>query len=227
MPSVPKPRLPVLACALLSGGLWLAPQPAAACSQIEPLPFVIDPALAQADATAPTPFRGITASTHRIAGEHCVDKQCTRSSCGDVGFVELRFEPPQDAGAEGADLGYRIVWLSGKMPEAMRRELDVIRPLNAGGSLTLDAGFGGITELDGELALIAVDRAGNESEPSEAVRVQWSGCTEYFDEPTCSTVSSSQCSVQGVGEPAHGSRSVWAVALTLVMGRLRRRTRTR
>jgi hypothetical protein len=141
-------------------------------------------------------------------------------------FVELRFEPPQDAGEDGSDLGYRVVWLSGEMPEAMRGQLDVIRPLNAGGRLTLDVGFSGITQLDGELALVAVDHAGNESEPSEAVRVQWSGCTEYFDEPTCAAASGN-CTVGfATPRPTRAGLWSWTAALALgacVMRRIRRR----
>lgn len=220
-----KLRLPVLLCALSLAGAALRPQLAAACSQLAPQAFEIDRSLAKDDRTAPTPFRGVTASTHRVAGEHCKNGTCISSSCGDAGYVELRFDPPRDAAddAESTDLGYRVVWLKGKMPEAMRNEIGVVRPLNVGPSLTLEAGFTGITELDGELALIAVDRAGNESAPSEAVHVQWSGCTEYFDEPACAAASSS-CAVSEVtSRSTYAGLLVWLTALAMGASRSRRR----
>ena len=212
---MPKLSLPVLLCALLLAGVGFCPQLAAACSRVAPETFEVDRSLP--DQSAPTPFRGLTASTHRIAGQHCKNGTCTSSSCGDTGYLELRFEPPRDGNedAESSDLGYRVVWLNGKMPEAMRNEIGVLRPLNVGPSLTLDVGFAGITELDGELALVAVDRAGNESAPSEPVRVQWSGCTSYFDEPVCAA-SSSSCAVAGVrAGTGLGGSWWWAGALAL------------
>ena len=222
-----KLRLPVLLCALSLAGAALRPQLAAACSRVAPEAFEIDRSLARDDQTAPTPFRGLTASTHRVAGEHCKNGTCISSSCGDAGYVELRFDPPRDGteDTESTDLGYRVVWLNGKMPEAMRNEIGVVRPLNAGPSLTLEAGFAGITELDGELALVAVDRAGNESAPSEAVHVQWSGCTEYFDEPACAAASST-CAVAAVASrPASTGPWLWMAAFALGAGWRRRSSR--
>lgn len=224
---MPKLRFAVLSCALFLGGVVLRPQLAAACSQVAPSTFDIDPGLAQDDQSAPTPFRGLTASTHRVSGEHCKNGTCISSSCGDSGYVELRFELPRDGAddAESSDLGYRVVWLRGKMPETMRSEIGVVRPLNAVPSLTLDVGFSGITELDGELALVAVDRAGNESAQSEAVHVQWSGCTEYFDEPVCAA-SSSSCSVASAPSRS-GHAGAWPMAAAAALGTLMRWRRRR
>jgi hypothetical protein len=220
---VPTFRLPVLSCALLLAGAVLCPQLAAACSQVAPEAFEIDRSLAGTDQTAPTPFRGLTASTRRIAGEHCKNGICINSSCGDTGYIELRFEPPRDHAdgaqdTESSDLGYRVVWLGGKMPEAMRDEIGVLRPLNAGPSLTVEAGFAGITELDVELALVAVDRAGNESAPSEPVHVQWSGCTEYFDEPMCAAPGSNCGVSESTSRPVHAGLWVWMTGVLVAVG---------
>jgi hypothetical protein len=68
----------------------------------------------------------------------------------------------------------------------MRAHLDRVLPLSAAAhELSVELGWSGVTQLDGELALVAVDRAGNESEPSAPVRVSWSGCTDFYDEPFC------------------------------------------
>ena len=228
-----KLRSRVLLGVLLAGAAGLATQPAAACSRVAPEAYEIDPDRVHQDSSAPTPFRAVTASTRRITGLHCKNGACISSSCGDTGYVELRFEPPRDGADdpyETTDLGYRVVWLNGKMPEAMRGEIGVVRPLNAGGSLQLEVGYAGITELDGELALVAVDRAGNESAPSEPVRVVWSGCTEYFDDPVCAATSSSHCSV--ASPSASSSRAglwLWVsgLALGLISAARRRERMTR
>lgn len=147
-------------------------------------PFQVDPARAREDSEGPAPFRDVTALTHRIEAERCKAGVCTASSCGDAGVLELRFQAPPEATV--GELGYRVVWLSGELPQAMRARLDLVLPLDAAANgISLELGWSGVTELDGELALVAVDRAGNESAPSDPVPVSWSGCTDYYDEPFC------------------------------------------
>jgi hypothetical protein len=158
--------------------------PAAACSRIYPEPFRIDPSLAAEDSEAPAPFQAVSALTYRIEAERCVNGVCTTSSCGDDGVLELRFAPPAEAAA--GELGYKLVWLGGDLPDALRDRLEVVLPLSAADEgVVIELGWNGITELDGELALVAVDHAGNESMQSESVHVAWSGCTEYYDESFC------------------------------------------
>jgi hypothetical protein len=158
--------------------------PAAACTRIYPEPFRIDPSLAAEDSEAPAPFQAVSALTYRIEAERCVNGVCTTSSCGDDGVLELRFAPPAEAAA--GELGYKLVWLGGDMPEALRERIDKLLPLSAADEgVTIELGWNGITELNGELALVAVDHAGNESSQSEPVHVAWSDCTQYYDESLC------------------------------------------
>jgi hypothetical protein len=206
--------------------------PAAACSRIYPESFRIDTTLAAQDKEAPAPFRAVRAGTHRIEAERCAHGVCTQNSCGDDGILELRFEPPAEA-AEG-ELGYRLVWLGGDLPEAMREHLETILPLSeAAEGLSIELGWDGITELNGELALVAVDHAGNESEPSEPVHVGWSGCTDYYDDLFClenapAPSTPRNCSV--VSGPSQGGTSPLGAALmfcTVASYALRSRRRAR
>jgi hypothetical protein len=177
----------VLGCAwALAAHLFQAPL-ALACLRAEPVLFQhAQHASAPDDDTAegPSPFRGVSALSYRIEATRCSHGSCTESSCGDSGVLLLRFQPPSEASA--GELGYRVIWLGPELPQALRAQLDRVMPLDASTqSLALELGWSGVTQLEGELALVAVDRAGKESEPSEAVRVSWSGCTEYFDDPFC------------------------------------------
>jgi len=84
-----------------------------------------------------------------------------------------------------------------------------------------------VTELNGELALVAVDSAGNESAPSEPIHVEFSGCTHYFDDATCidKTVAPSSCTIgNAVGEHSSAS-AAWLLmaAAAMLVSRLRRR----
>jgi hypothetical protein len=150
-----------------------------------PATFVVDPALRETDSEPPTPFSELSAFTRRISATRCDGKLCTSISCGDDGHLELHFEPPKDDSNAAAELGYRVVWLSGRMPDGLRAATETIKPLADSHTIALELGWNGVTELNGDLALIAVDRAGNESEASRSVHVEWSGCTSYWDDPAC------------------------------------------
>lgn len=214
------------ACAGVSAGLWL-PQPAAACSLAEPPQFQLDPSLAGVDTTPPTAFRALEGATRQVSGTRCEGGTCTESSCGDSGTLELKFVAPEDDHASTAELGYRVVWLRGRMPSAMQDAIDHVQVLGSSGRIVINLGFTGVTELDGELGLVAVDRAGNESATSEPLAVRWSGCMSYFDSPNTCEVRSPACSVRGA--PGHLGRGVGTAALILPLAaagvlRLRRRS---
>jgi hypothetical protein len=96
----------------------------------------------------------------------------------------LSFEPPAEA--QEGELGYRMIWVGRPLPFALRSQMNRTLPLHPNmRAVGLEVGFDQVTALDGEIALVAVDHAGRESAPSELVRVSFSGCTEYFDQPYC------------------------------------------
>lgn len=157
-------------------------QLAAACSRGPLEPFAIDPALRQSDTQPPAAFRDVHSSTRQISGTRCNGKTCTSSSCGDSGSLKLTFAEPEE---ESGQLGYRLVWLSGNMPDELRASLAQTWPLTDPRAIEIPLTFQGVTQLDGELALVAVDRAGNESPQSAPVSVRFGGCMSYFDDPSC------------------------------------------
>lgn len=157
---------------------------ARACSRAEQEAFVVDATQAGDSAERPSAFKSVSAFSYRIQGTRCSGKTCSASSCGDQGVLVLAFEPPAEA--SDRELGYRMIWVGRPLPAAIRSRLDQVLPLAPETrELTFELGFDAITQLDGELSLVAVDRAGRESAPSELARVAFSGCTEYFDQPYC------------------------------------------
>lgn len=175
---------------LVLGWCWSL-QPVAACSIAEPVPFTIDPALADVDVTPPTPFRDVQVVLRQVSGTRCEGNICTSSSCGDFGVVELTFTPPHDV----SDVGYRVIWHG----TGGANWADGIVPLDHANTIDLPAGFDEVTQLDGELSLVAVDRAGNESQPSAPVQVSWSGCMSYFDAPERCAQHTESCTIATPG----------------------------
>lgn len=191
--------VPAYALLLLAGLHALCPVGRVAACSLADVTFAIDSSLRDEDGEAPKAFGNVTAFTRRITATRCTGNRCTQSSCGDRGQLELQFDAREaDTGTDG--IGYRIVWLSGELPDTTRRALDGVKPLLEPGRLTLDVGWSEVTSLSGELALIAVDHAGNESAQSDPVHLEWSGCTSYWDDLSCHTPGASQVA----GGAAHG-----------------------
>lgn len=173
-----------LGCALGIFSALLDAPSAQACSRQLIEPFRIDRALPTNGSESPDMFRQVSAYTYRIESERCNGNACSASSCGDEGYLLVQFAP--HAQAADKELGYRLVWLSGSAPPSLLRHLDRVMPLDPRAhEIAIDLDFKEITLLEGKLALVAVDHAGNESQPSEPMQVTWSGCTEYFDDPFC------------------------------------------
>jgi hypothetical protein len=125
-----------------------------------------------------------------------------------------------------------VLWLSGELSAQARAALDGVKPLAESGRVTLEVGWNEVTALSGELALVAVDHAGNESVPSDPVQVEWSGCTSYWDDATCRPATTSRVS----GGAANGctlaaitcansraSLAVWLWTAALALVRVQRR----
>ncbi|HEY2732892.1 MAG TPA: hypothetical protein VGI70_02860, partial [Polyangiales bacterium] len=166
--------------------------------------------------TPPSTFSQVAATTHRVNGTHCHGDSCSSSSCGDVGELTLTFAAPSDDHTALEQLGYRVVWLAGSAPASLDAYTQQTQPLQNANEIEIDLGFDGIEQLNGELALIAVDRAGNESAMSAPIHVEYSGCTEYFDAPGCVHAS---CAVLG-RVSAHDARDEWALLPLMAAGLL-------
>jgi hypothetical protein len=194
--------------------LWLPAPSALACTRAAIEPFRLDPTQVVDSSEGPSAFREVTALSYRIEATRCSGASCTESTCGDSGMLLLRFEPPAEAPA--GQLGYRVVWLGGVVPPAIRAHLEQVLPLDAATrAVAVELPFDGVPLLDGELALVAVDRAGRESELSDPVHVSWSGCTEYFDDPYCvesGGVSRPERNCAVVNGPRSGQTSPLAAA---------------
>ena len=89
------------------------------------------------------------------------------------------------------------------MPASLAPALEIVHPLFSPSSIAIELNYEDITELDGEIALIAVDRAGNESAASAPVHVQFDGCTKYLDSDSCIEKEPANCSVRAAGLPEH------------------------
>lgn len=207
--------------ALLFVGVWSV-QLAAACSTSPLEPFAIDPALRASDMEAPAAFRDVQSSTRQISGTRCNGKTCTSSSCGDSGLVTLTFAAPEE---DAGQLGYRVLWLRGNMPDELRATLAQTWPLRDTRTIQIGLSFQGVTQLDGELALVAVDRAGNESAQSAPVPVRFGGCMSYFDDPTCEHPAT--CSALHAAQSGMSRGAIWlplaaAAALFIMRRRLAR-----
>lgn len=210
--------------------LWHA-TPALACVQEPSEAYATDPSLRASDTTAPTPFTEVSARVERRDNLRCSGDICTQSSCPKQGYVELSFRAPTDDQAR-RDIGYRIVWLHGSVPSSVRATLDRVWPLappsaDGEGTLTFSVGFNEIEQLNAEIALVAVDLAGNESAPSEPVELQFSGCTIPLGGTQC---EGAQCSVRALGTSrAHSalgfSGLLGASAGLYLLRRWRRRAR--
>jgi hypothetical protein len=184
-------------------------------------PFRIDRALPTSSEEAPGKFRQVSAYTYRIESERCSGDTCSASSCGDEGYLLLHFAPPAEA--EDRELGYRLVWLRGSAPPSLLHQLDRVMPLDPQArEIAVELSFKEMTLLEGELALVAIDHAGNESEPSNSVQVSWSGCTEYFDDPFCADgevvvppQAEQRCSLTTGPHAGHGLPLTAAIVLGL------------
>jgi MYXO-CTERM domain-containing protein len=175
-------------------------QPATACSRVAPEVYEVDPSLRDSDKTAPPPFTDVVARVERRDNKRCSGGVCTESSCPREGTVELSFRAPEDDQAE-SNIGYRVVWLRGSVPDGARATLDRIWPLAppsspGEGTLSFSLGFAEVEHLDADIALVAVDLAGNESAASEPVPLKFSGCTIPLGGTECETGG---CSISRVG----------------------------
>ncbi len=162
---------------LLLMGLVLpgAAQPSSTCIFIPARLHHVDTALARSDAAAPSKPVVVAVDAFRRNGMTCTRQSCVANSCGDTGTVRIDLAPSADDATPPEELGYRLVLVRGELPESISNALGVT--VAGGRPLFLRPGFDELPSLDVELAAIAVDAAGNESEPTEPFSVRFDGCT--------------------------------------------------
>ena len=129
----------------------------------------IDPALAALDTTPPPPPVISSARVYRQEGRTCVGAVCTVTSCGDQASVMIRIAPPQDDALNPERIGYLLFPLDGVLPERIGREAAEIR---RGDELVYRDGFDDVLATNATVVLLAVDEAGNVSDPSEPFELE-------------------------------------------------------
>jgi hypothetical protein len=191
-------------------------------------PYVVDSALQANDRVAPSPFTEASAFAFRTIGTVCKGDTCTASTCGNSASIQLSFVAPSDDQTPSAELGYRIEVLAGEIPQSMLDDVGQPRPLPP--SLSFDIGFDEVTRIDAVIALVAIDRAGNESAPSAPIAIRYSGCVKPFFEDRCLDPSdlgaeTAGCSTSGQLTGRDASLPIAALALALAALALRNRKR--
>jgi hypothetical protein len=212
---------------------------AQACSRPAPLEFRLDLDAVAVDRSPPAPPAGVSARVTRTSGTYCdSDGLCIVSSCGSTGSLQLQFTPPADEATPAQQLGYRVRWLDGSLPASLAAPLERIA---VGASpLTIELPFDAIPELDATFELIAIDRAGNESDASEPFHAAFDGCTHSVGlggcaedtggrvvcaDGTCFESAATGCAFRpGRSAPAAGLALVLAGALCVLRRRRLRRS---
>jgi len=188
-----------------------------ACTYAPDPPWTLDATQVGVDVQPPQAPQVQSGEARRGKGSVCdADGRCVVSSCGDWGnvFVDLQGLEP------GAELGYRLQVVEGSVPLGFESILQETR--TGGSSLLWRGAFDEVVALNATFELIAIDRAGNESVPSESFEIAFDGCTrspldleDCLEErlPPGAPISSEEPVVLGTGGSAgcsvaqQGSRS--------------------
>jgi hypothetical protein len=195
--------------ALLGASVWLLDAAdAQACTRPAPAEFSIDARAKGLAKPPPAPTR-VTGTASRSSGYFCAsDGTCTVNTCGSSGSLQVAFESTLDQ-ATAYQVGYRLRFVEGSMPAEIEEPISAIA---VGASpLTFELPFESVTALDATFELVAIDRAGNESEASEPFRVSFDGCTRTIGLAGCVedtggrvTCSDGMCSEEAAAETGCG-----------------------
>ncbi len=196
--------------------MWLTvlTPPAHACLSDGPVAYVVSDEAALVDHEPPAAPRvvsvGITRSPdpiyHREPDGSCM---VGTSSCDGIGWVEIVVEPPVDDQSPSDDLGYRVI------PSSRHLRQPVQFLAAPEGSLFWTFEDDPLEPIDASFQVVAVDRAGNESAPSEVV--EWSDPGRAPVGPCGEPESGSQELGCGVGGAA-----AWVGPVALGLRRRRR-----
>lgn len=221
------------------------PRRAEACTYLPDTPWQVDAARAAIDTQAPSAPDVQGAGARRGKGSLCdADGRCLVSSCGDWGNVFVQVLPAATASSTER-VGYRLRRVDGFVPPGFDAVLQETR--DGESSLLWRGPFDDVVAFDATFELIAIDRAGNESEASEPFEIAFDGCTRSpADSDDCleeqvppGTVISSEeavvlgsngtrgCSVagSGLGHRSGGALSLLSCGVAgLVLARRRSRT---
>jgi hypothetical protein len=152
-----------------------AAEPASTCIFVPQPVHRVDPALEASDHEPPPPPVVVAVDAFRRNGMTCTQTSCVQNSCGDTGTVRIELAPSADDQTPPDQLGYRLVLVRGALPPSLSSIIGVT--LAGGHPLFLRPGFDELPALDVALAAVAVDAAGNESQPSAPFSVRFDGCT--------------------------------------------------
>lgn len=162
--------------ALLFGSLWTSAAHANAGCLLAPARYHhVQVELGSTDTSAPKAPVLVEASAFRRKGMTCTLASCVASSCGNTGTVRIALAPAADDSTPRDELGYRLVHVSGRLPESMQDLIGI--DLAGDRPVLLRPTFEEVPSLDVMLAAVAIDAAGNESGPSEPFAVRFDGCT--------------------------------------------------
>lgn len=151
-----------------------------ACSFPGPIEHEIDPAEQAIDKEPPARTETVGVSVRRGKGPEgsgCGGQGS--SSCDDIGSIALIPTPPSDDRTPPNELGYRLRFVGGRLPDGLRIPDDA-RRLSQGEPPALDLRWiDGATDdqepFDFTVTLTAIDKAGNEGPESAPIRIHHSG----------------------------------------------------
>lgn len=162
--------------ALLFGSFWTGTAYADAGCLYAPTAYHrVDAELGSMDTAAPESPVLVEVEAFRRHGMTCTLASCVANSCGNTGTVRIALAPAADDRTPEEELGYRLILVSGVLPESMQELIGV--DLAGGRPVFLRPTFEEVPSLDVVLAAVAIDAAGNESAPGEPFAVRFDGCT--------------------------------------------------
>ncbi len=210
--------------------VWLRPLAVEACSFPAPPPLEIDPALLVTDHSRPSLTEVSIVEVKRGRGVSGCGGSA--SSCDDLGVIRVAVAATDDMTASN-EMGFNLAITSGSSPPVTVPQAPVVVG-NTPGEMVLvwiDGNTDDQEELDFEIQIVAVDRAGNQSTP-RSVRVVdgGSGCSLAAGSPRQPGSPREQGSARQPGSNSSvlGALAIASLALAaLTRGRTRAGSRRR
>jgi D-alanyl-D-alanine carboxypeptidase len=170
-----------------AGVLPLLGVPNAEASQVVVVPHTIDSTEVGVDKTPPArPAFTVRKIRRGVGPRHMADGTTTSTSADNFASVEFVVETSDDR-SKAFEIGYRTTLVAGSLPEGLQLPKEAYRALGCGGVGNfkdclfflhwLEDSIDFQTPFDFTITAIAIDKAGNMSEPSEPIRVTHEGVT--------------------------------------------------